>query len=140
MFSALATDMPNMYASQLRLDLADFLENTDCLGRSDSQWQDFSVSEAGGSREQYLRRMRRDGTWGDMITLQAFSEKYNVQIIVLSDHNPAAAFTPDGQNTNIDLNRPLVILGHYVAQHYVLLNKREEECLKAALDALKHVR
>lgn len=145
MFSALATDS-NMEAQLLRLSIVGFLKNTRFLGQSSCDWQNSLVTEYDGTREQYLARMRQDGTWGDMITLQAYSQMSNTQVIVLSDQNPATLITPDDRDTNndpnrrnrnIDLERPLVILGHYAELHYVLLNKENEECLKAALDALK---
>lgn len=68
--------------------------------------------------------MSREYEYGDQITLQAMSQLYNVEIIVVSTRNRATTLiSPDGGSC-LSNNIPLIILGHYpegAGEHYVAL-------------------
>ena len=46
-----------------------------------------------GDDASYLANMRRDGTYGDRITLQAFCDAYNTNVAVLDDRNAVTLFS-----------------------------------------------
>ena len=75
----------NISTSVLRAQAVSYLANTPCLGNQNTTtWFASLVQETRGS---YLDWMAERGSYGDQITLQAISEHYNVQILILSTLN-----------------------------------------------------
>ena len=69
----------------------------------------------------YLTQMSQNGTYGDHLTLQAASDLYNVEFVVISSLGPGATTTISPMNSN-----PLCTfaLGHFAenaGEHYVCL-------------------
>lgn len=106
----------------LRQEVVSFLRQTPELGgrlSSECWWN--SVLER---PDLYLSRMARNYEYGDQVTLQAISQLFNIQIVVVSTMNSATTLiSPDG-SSNVSNNVPLIVLGHYpegAGEHYVAL-------------------
>lgn len=111
----------------LRNEVVEFLRQNQVLGSG--QLGDFWSNSLLESPDTYLTRMAREFEYGDHITLQAMSQLYHVQIIVVSTLNShTTLISPDG-STNISDNIPIITLGHYpenAGEHYVALQNDKE--------------
>ncbi|CAC5407834.1 unnamed protein product [Mytilus coruscus] len=68
-------------AETLRREVITYLGQTSRLGSADNRvlWSNMIIE----SRSDYLLRMARDTEFGDQITLQAISDMFNVQIVIV---------------------------------------------------------
>ena len=67
--------------------------------------------------EEFLRRIRIDGTWGDQWTLQAAADIYKTRILVINSESQETMIMPTcGLN-----NSKILVLGHVTESHYVSL-------------------
>ena len=118
----------NISASVLRAQAVSYLANTPCLGNQNTTtWFASLVQETRGS---YLDRMAERGSYGDQITLQAISEHYNVQILILSTLNRGTTLIDPQGSDVLRTDRPFLVLGHFaetgsegeLSEHYVSLH------------------
>ena len=75
-------------------------------------------SEERPNWEEWLKRMRKCGEWGDQITLQAAADSYQVNIELLNDEGYLIELRPQARP---DENLPTITLGHVGEYHYVSL-------------------
>lgn len=111
----------------MRQEVVTFLSETPRLGSSDfgGCWWDSILEQP----EMYLARMPREFEFGDQITLQAMSQLYNVQIIVVSTMNSATTLISPSGSSVLSNDIPVIILGHYpegAGEHYVALGYEQE--------------
>lgn len=69
----------------------------------------------------YIENMRKDGTWGDQITLLALSALYQMTIVLMSDASEdfvVITTLPEAWNIQIIPER-IIYLGYYSGVHYV---------------------
>ncbi|KAH3838773.1 hypothetical protein DPMN_112188 [Dreissena polymorpha] len=106
----------------LRHDVETFLRQTPVLGNRicGANWWNSILEQP----RNYLSRMSTEYEYGDQITLQAMSQLYNMQILIVSTRNSATILiSPDGSSC-LSSRYPLIILGHYpegAGEHYVAL-------------------
>ena len=108
-----------------------YLESHDYLGGGDNvRWDAFVEN-----RTNYLSQMTVLGTYGDQLTLQAVSEIFNVQILIVSTLNKVTnIINPQGSQT-ISNEIPILLLGHIDEDHgihYVSLTG-DEAAIKHAV-------
>ena len=125
LFSALAHQLDvhqNMHLnhSNIRRQVVEYLFTRRHVGHhvNRDEWENY-VEE---SRMDYLIRMSADGTFGDHLALQAFSEVFQVQILVLSTLNDGTHLvSPNGDGCYND-SLPCIAIGHFDENngaHYV---------------------
>jgi hypothetical protein len=88
------------------------------------QW----IEQTEGPFDEYLKRMSKDQTWGDEITLTAIIEEFEVSIVLLSSMDGNNWFFtryPRGRNASDEL--PILWMGHEVEIHYWSLLGQEDE-------------
>ncbi|KAH3889658.1 hypothetical protein DPMN_013719 [Dreissena polymorpha] len=106
----------------LRQDVETFLRQTPVLGNRicGANWWNSILEQP----RNYLSRMSTEYEYGDQITLQAMSQQYNMQILIVSTRNSATTLiSPDGSSC-LSSRYPLIILGHCpegADEHYVAL-------------------
>lgn len=66
----------------IRTTVCDYIEKN---------WDDYRESV---TQENYVQHMRKGGTWGDHVTLDAFCNAYGVQVMVLRDSGPPTLCQP----------------------------------------------
>ncbi|CAC5385532.1 unnamed protein product [Mytilus coruscus] len=90
------------------------------------------------SRSDYLLRMARDTEFGDQITLQAISDMFNVQIVIVSTLNHGTTLLrPDGSSI-ITRHLPIITIGHYPeghGEHYLSLTYNHNAVRRIAEDS-----
>ena len=70
--------------------------------------------------KEYLKKMERDGTWGDHLILQAAARHLNCVIHIISSHPEFdVKIEPDSNSTTCDVAE--LLLGHIYEYHYVSL-------------------
>ena len=74
------------------------------------------------SWHEYLKSMKKDGTWGDHLVLFAAANYYQTDIRVISSLGRDIFITPHG--AGVVCTNPLV-LGHIHEKHYVSLQPRQ---------------
>ena len=131
-FSAMAHHLANMgkqgNAATLRQEVIGYLDSQVALGNNEQgiPWHRFLAE----SRGHYLHRMSLDREFGDHLTLQAISELYNIQIIVVSTLNHGTTLIrPDGSSSVSD-SLCSVVLGHFHegnGDHYVCLDANRDD-------------
>lgn len=86
----------------------------------------FEIDQIVPDQVVYLENMRKNGTYGDHVTLQAAAELFNVQMIVLSSKgNLYNRFIARGGSEQFDQNLTTILLGHFAEDdgaHYVCLS------------------
>ena len=117
-------------AQSLRAKAVSYLESHDYLGGGDNvRWDAFVEN-----RTNYLSQMTVLGTYGDQLTLQAVSEIFNVQILIVSTLNKVTnIINPQGSQT-ISNEIPILLLGHIDEDHgihYVSLTGDEGAIMHA---------
>jgi len=106
----------------LRQEVVTFLRQTPVLGNRicGANWWNSILEQP----RNYLSRMSTEKEYGDQLTLQAMSQLYNMQILIVSTRNSATTLiSPDGSSC-LSSRYPLIILGHYpegAGEHYVAL-------------------
>lgn len=85
----------------------------------------FFVSDRYSSWEEYLKRMRQDGTWGDHLILVAVANKYKTCIRVLNTQSKETTIYPQC----VDDNSNMLVLGHVQELHYVSLWPKQGNAL-----------
>ena len=131
-FSAMAHHLANMgkqgNAATLRQEVIGYLDSQVALGNNEQgiPWHRFLAE----SRGHYPHRMSLDREFGDHFTLQAISELYNIQIIVVSTLNHGTTLIrPDGSSSVSD-RLCSVVLGHFHegnGDHYVCLDANRDD-------------
>ena len=66
--------------------------------------------------EEFLRRIRIDGTWGDQWTLQAAADYYKTCIRVVNSESQENMISPKCGPNN---SKTVLVLGHVPELHYV---------------------
>ena len=62
--------------------------------------------------------MANSGEWGDAITLQAFANRFDVSVLVLSSLGVDATTMVSPWGKEFDQKRPYLIVGHKSELHY----------------------
>ena len=83
------------------------------------------VSDRYSSWEEYLKRMRQDGTWGDHLILVAVANLYKTCIRVLDTQSRETEIPP----RYVGDNSEMLVLGHVQELHYVSLRPKEGNAL-----------
>ncbi|CAC5391451.1 unnamed protein product [Mytilus coruscus] len=123
-------------AETLRREVITYLGQTSRLGSADNRvlWSNMIIE----SRSDYLLRMARDTEFGDQITLQAISDMFNVQIVIVSTLNHGTTLLrPDGSNI-ITRHLPIITIGHYPeghGEHYLSLTYNHNAVRRIAEDS-----
>ncbi|CAC5378590.1 unnamed protein product [Mytilus coruscus] len=123
-------------AETLRREVITYLGQTSRLGSADNRvlWSNMIIE----SRSDYLLRMSRDTEFGDQITLQAISDMFNVQIVIVSTLNHGTTLLrPDGSNI-ITRHLPIITIGHYPeghGEHYLSLTYNHNAVRRIAEDS-----
>ncbi|CAC5370178.1 unnamed protein product [Mytilus coruscus] len=123
-------------AETLRREVITYLGQTSRLGSADNRvlWSNMIIE----SRSDYLLRMARDTEFGDQITLQAMSDMFNVQIVIVSTLNHGTTLLrPDGSNI-ITRHLPFITIGHYPeghGEHYLSLTYNHNAVRRIAEDS-----
>ena len=108
------------------------------LERQPSTWSSF-ITE---SSQSYLTRMVKDGTYGDHITLQAISDIYNIQILIVSTLNQGTMMiTPWGRTENLySFEIPVITVGHLAegnGEHYVSIESNRDQIISVIQNSVQ---
>ena len=114
----------------LRQDVVAYLREHEFLAEQETtRWSEMIP----GNAEEYLMHMGEAGVFGDQVTLQAISELYRIQILVVSSlQDGSTLIRPDGGNV-LDLNEPIIVLGHLAegeGEHYLSLTPNSQEVVQ----------
>ena len=69
--------------------------------------------------EEYLEKMKRDGTWGDQLIIEAAARYLNCAVHIISSHPEIPDVYIKPESTTCDVDE--LLLGHIHEYHYVSL-------------------
>ncbi|VDI77204.1 Hypothetical predicted protein, partial [Mytilus galloprovincialis] len=107
----------------IRQMAVDYLKNNP-LQDDGTHLEDFFVADD-ESWEEYLKRISRDGEWGDQIILRGLAEVVNREISIITtigDFHNQTTITPQGADK--DKKVKTICLGHVNDQHYYSLRPK----------------
>ena len=140
-FSAIAYQLRHFgihrSAATLRADVISYLQGHSHLGNGGC-WNE-SLCEA---RPSYLARMAKEHEYGDQITLQAISQLFNIQILIVSTLNDGTTLISSTGEPVLNQSLPLIVLGHYAegqGEHFVALDDNRENVLNIVRNSQIHL-
>lgn len=111
----------------LRCNIVAYLKCNPLCADNLTRLSEFCISKDWNT---YLSDMQKQTCWGDNLTLQAFCDKYSVNVLVVSSLGSHATtfIYPTGKSLE---SNPCLILGHAAECHYLSLDITDKDILQA---------